>query len=96
MNIALLKTYFWVFLSQIKEQTSTPITLVFEGVVVGIWVFILILLYKYAYTQAPSDLPISLEVAVWSIGIYFIVFAFELRRIFRFINEDIKNGSPYF
>lgn len=86
----------YISLSRIalKDTLHYPMRALSELCITFVRVAILVILYSYAYHYLGRNINgITLQIGVWSIGIYFILLSFNARRIFQDINEDIISGK---
>lgn len=76
------------------EYTYNVRQVVTDNVVLCARMGVLILLYSYvASVRGGTVGGVSVEVVAWTSFIYFIIFAYGLRWVARFIERDVKNGT---
>jgi ABC-type uncharacterized transport system permease subunit len=91
---ASLRKYLGIYSIALKEVLYYPQKLQATLVIVPFRIFILLLIYSYAFSYIGRSINgINANIAVWSIAIYHILLYTQFRGIFRTINEDIRRGN---
>lgn len=77
-----------------RESLYYPKKTLSEIAAIFIRVGVLVILYAYAYRYFGKNINgISLQVACWSMAVYFILLSLNARNLFRDINDDIISGK---
>ena len=86
--------YFFLTRIATKERLHYPGRLLAHLIVTGTRVGILVALYAFAFRKIGGSIKgVNVQIAAWSMTMYFILLSINVRRVFQAINQDIVSGN---